>query len=82
MLLDIRVQAEPFDPPEEQRTLWLGQTRIGALVSFLGLMRDFNEGNQVSRLTLEHYPGMTEKALGVIASPMASQVARSSWSRS
>lgn len=74
MLLDIRVQAEPFDPPEEQRTLWLlGQTRIGALVSFLGLMRDFNEGNQVSRLTLEHYPGMTEKALGVIAEEAASR---------
>ena len=73
MLLDIRVQAEPFDPPEEQLTLWLGQTQIGALVSFIGLMRDFNEGNPVSRLTLEHYPGMTEKALGILAEEAASR---------
>ncbi len=55
MLLDVRVQAEPFAPLAEQGTLWLGQARIGALVSFIGLMRDFNEGNPVSRLTLEHY---------------------------
>lgn len=73
MFLDIRVQAEPFDPPEEQRTLWLGQTQIGALVSFIGLMRDFNEGHPVSRLTLEHYPGMTEKALGILAEEAASR---------
>ncbi|MFZ1536962.1 MAG: molybdenum cofactor biosynthesis protein MoaE [Chromatiaceae bacterium] len=71
MLRDIRVQPEPFDINEEQGTLWLGQTQIGALVSFLGLMRDFNEGNRVSHLTLEHYPGMTEKALGDIAEEAA-----------
>lgn len=73
MLLDVRVQAEPFDPLAEQGTLWLGQTRIGALVSFIGLMRDFNEGSPVSRLTLEHYPGMTEKALAKIAEEAASR---------
>ncbi len=40
--------------------------KIGAVVTFLGQMRDFNEGDQVSTMTLEHYPGMTEKALQTI----------------
>ncbi len=71
MLLDIRVLPEPFDIHEAQDSLWLSQTQIGALVSFLGLMRDFNEGHRVSRLTLEHYPGMTEKALGNLANEAA-----------
>ncbi|HEY5790027.1 MAG TPA: molybdenum cofactor biosynthesis protein MoaE, partial [Gammaproteobacteria bacterium] len=38
-------------------------TRIGAMASFVGFMRDLNEGDDVSSMTLEHYPGMTEKAL-------------------
>jgi molybdopterin synthase catalytic subunit len=71
MFLDIRVQPEPFDFHAAQDSLWLGQTRIGALVSFLGLMRDINEGQRVSSLTLEHYPGMTEKALRDIADEAA-----------
>ena len=67
MWVDIRVQAEPLDPLAEQATLWQGQPQVGALVSFIGLMRDFNEDASVSRLVLEHYPGMTEKALAAIA---------------
>ncbi len=67
MLLDIRVQSDPFDPLGHQEDLWNGEPRIGALVSFIGLMRDLNEGVPVSHLTLEHYPGMTEKALEAIA---------------
>jgi len=62
----ISVQAEPFDPAAEQQALRAGNPRIGALVSFLGLMRDLNEGDPVSGLYLEHYPGMTEKALAAI----------------
>ena len=44
---------------------------MGALVSFIGLMRDFNEDAPVSHLVLEHYPGMTEKALAAIAAEAA-----------
>jgi molybdopterin synthase catalytic subunit len=73
MFCDIRVQAEPLDLIAEQTSLWLGHTQIGALVSFIGLMRDINEGAQVNRLTLEHYPGMTEKALQFIAAEAASR---------
>ncbi len=62
----IAVQTEYFDPAEEERQLRLGNPRIGAIVSFLGLMRDINEEDQVSAMTLEHYPGMTEKALAAI----------------
>jgi len=67
----ISVQAEPFDPAAEQQALRAGNPRIGALVSFLGLMRDLNEGDPVSGLYLEHYPGMTEKALAAIAEEAA-----------
>ncbi len=42
------------------------QGDVGAIVSFVGLVRDVNEGDAVSTLTLEHYPGMTEKALQAI----------------
>jgi len=66
-MIDIRVQPEPFDIAAEQDSLWRGQPQTGALVTFVGLMRDTNEGDRVSRMTLEHYPGMTEKALTAIA---------------
>ena len=46
---------------------------MGALVTFVGLMRDLNEGVEVSRMTLEHYPGMTEKALAAIAEEAAAR---------
>ncbi|GHC25830.1 molybdopterin synthase catalytic subunit MoaE [Aidingimonas halophila] len=61
-----RVQQTPFDPGEEQRALTDGRTDIGAIVSFTGLVRDFNERPDVTGLTLEHYPGMTETALADI----------------
>ena len=62
----ITIQSNPFDPAAEQQALRAGNPRIGALVTFLGLMRDINEGDAVSGMTLEHYPGMTEKALEAI----------------
>jgi molybdopterin synthase catalytic subunit len=70
-MIDIRVQAEPFDIAAEQEGLWRGRPQTGALVTFVGLMRDMNEGDPVSRMTLEHYPGMTEKALISIAEEAA-----------
>lgn len=66
-MIDIRVQAEPFDIAAEQEGLWRGRPQTGALVTFVGLMRDINRGDRISRMTLEHYPGMTEKALTDIA---------------
>ncbi|MCR9213819.1 MAG: molybdenum cofactor biosynthesis protein MoaE [Proteobacteria bacterium] len=59
----IRVQREVFETGVEIETMTSGRTDIGAVVSFTGLVRDFNEGTTVSKLTLEHYPGMTEKQL-------------------
>ena len=70
-MIDIRIQTEPFDIAAEQDSLWRGQPQTGALVTFVGLMRDMNEGDRVSRMTLEHYPGMTEKALTAIAKEAA-----------
>lgn len=69
----IRVQIEPFDIAAEQAALWRGNPRVGALVSFIGLVRDLNDSVGVSRLTLEHYSGMTEKALVTIADEAAAR---------
>jgi molybdopterin synthase catalytic subunit len=64
----IRVQQEDFDPGAElERLRGRLQGRVGAMVSFIGLVRDLNEGDAITGMTLEHYPGMTEKALAAIA---------------
>ncbi len=62
----IQIQKEPFDITAIQEQLRSDNPAIGAVVTFIGQMRDMNEGDQVSNMTLEHYPGMTEKALQVI----------------
>jgi len=59
----IRVQTEPFDVGAELEALTTGNTGIGAAVTFTGLVRDNSKEKDVSKLTLEHYPGMTEKEL-------------------
>ncbi|MCM2319734.1 MAG: molybdopterin synthase catalytic subunit MoaE [Pseudomonas sp.] len=59
----IRVQFEPFQPGVELEALHAANAGIGAVVGFVGYVRDLNDGNSVAALTLEHYPGMTEKAL-------------------
>jgi molybdopterin synthase catalytic subunit len=59
----IRVQSEDFDLAQEIAALRLANPKIGAVVSFLGTVRDMNDGAAVSEMELEHYPGMTEKAL-------------------
>jgi molybdopterin synthase catalytic subunit len=60
----IRVQTDDFDPGSELEQLRLqNHGRAGALVSFTGLVRDLNDGEKISQMTLEHYPGMTEKVL-------------------
>ena len=62
----IRVQREDFDVGVELEHLAAGNHRIGGVASFVGLVRDMGGGDRVSALTLEHYPGMTEKKLGEI----------------
>ena len=60
----IRVQAVDFNPGDELEQLRRDNNgKAGAMVSFTGLVRDLNEGDNITQLTLEHYPGMTEKAL-------------------
>ena len=61
--MSVRVQTEDFDIGVEIAQLRKGNPKIGAIASFIGLVRDMNEGDDVSTMTLEHYPGMTEKAL-------------------
>ena len=68
----IRVQREDFDTGIELDRLAAGNHRVGGIASFIGLVRDLapggalGEGARVSALTLEHYPGMTEKKLAEI----------------
>ena len=59
----IRIQETDFDISAELAALRKGDPRVGAVVTFLGTVRDMNDGSQVKGMTLEHYPGMTEKAL-------------------
>ncbi|MBU3607626.1 molybdopterin synthase catalytic subunit MoaE [Polynucleobacter nymphae] len=63
MSSSIRIQEKDFDISAEIAGLRKGDPRVGAVVSFLGAVRDMNDGSQVKGMTLEHYPGMTEKAL-------------------
>ena len=74
----IRVQTADFEPGLELEQL-RGENpgQSGALVSFTGLVRDLNAGAHIEQMTLEHYPGMTEKALTAIE-----QEAQSRWSLS
>lgn len=64
--MKITIQTTDFDVGAESAALRRGNAKIGAMASFVGLVRDINDGNGVSTLTLEHYPGMTEKALTAI----------------
>ncbi len=61
----IQVQEEDFDIAEVNRELAAGRSDIGAIASFIGLVRDMPQ-NRLEKMTLEHYPGMTEKSLGKI----------------
>ena len=59
----VRVQPEDFDVGAELAALTRGRTDVGGVASFVGVVRDANEGAGVGAMTLEHYPGMTEKEL-------------------
>ncbi len=61
----IRVQQQDFDIAEINQDLCAGRSDIGAIASFIGLVRDLPQ-NRLQKMTLEHYPGMTEKSLAKI----------------
>lgn len=62
----IKVQKQNFDLGAEIAALTKGKTGIGGVVSFTGLVRDVSDDTHVAAMTLEHYPGMTEKQLSAI----------------
>lgn len=72
--MSVRIQEADFDLGVEITALRTGRKDIGAIASFIGLVRDFNEGDTVTGMHLEHYPAMTEKVLRQIIAQ-----ARSRW---
>ncbi len=71
--MTVFVQIEDFDVGAQLNQLRLLSPNIGALVSFVGQVRDINDGDSINTLTLEHYPGMTESALQDIESEAKSR---------
>lgn len=70
----IRVQQEDFDLGQELAALTAGNHKVGGLAVFVGLVRDLADGKSVQAMSLEHYPGMTQKMLERIEAE-----ARSRW---
>ena len=62
----VRVQAEDFDAAAEVAQLRAGNAGVGGIVTFVGTVRDLNEGADVAEMELEHYPGMTEQSIETI----------------
>ena len=69
----VSVQTQDFDVGFEIKQLRTARPDVGAVVSFVGQVRDLNEGSTVAELTLEHYPGMTEKSLEAIVNQAKSR---------
>ncbi len=72
--MKLSVQTEDFDLNAECAAIARGRGDIGALASFVGLVRDINRAGRISGMTLEHYPGMTERSLAGIV-----EQARARW---
>ena len=72
--MKIAVQNAAFELGAEVDAMRRGRSDIGAIASFVGLARDMNDGSDVAAMTLEHYPGMTEKALAALV-----EEAQSRW---
>ena len=62
----VRVQAEDFDAAAEVAQLRAGNAKVGGIVTFVGTVRDLNDGADVAEMELEHYPGMTEQSIEAI----------------
>ncbi len=63
MVARVTIQTQDFDVAAEMATLRAQDKRVGAVCSFIGTVRDRSEGSAVSAMELEHYPGMTERAI-------------------
>ncbi len=61
--MPVRIQTKDFDAGAEIAALRRDNAKVGAVASFIGVCRDANDGDAVTKMTLEHYPGMTERAL-------------------
>ena len=72
--MSVRIQTDDFDAGAEIARMRRGDARIGAVASFIGVVRDVNEGDSVAGMTLEHYPGMTERSIEAIVAE-----ARARW---
>ena len=72
--MKILVQTQAFDAGAEQAALARGNPKVGAVASFIGLVRDVNDDAAVRTMTLEHYPGMTERSIAQIV-----EEARTRW---
>ncbi len=73
--MTVRIQTEDFDAGREIARLRQDNPQIGAIASFIGVVRDVNDEERVAEMTLEHYPGMTEKSITEIVDQ-----AKSRWS--
>ena len=73
--MPVRIQSEDFDAGREIAALRRDNPGIGAIASFIGVVRDVNGAERVAEMTLEHYPGMTEKSIAGIIDQ-----AKSRWS--
>ncbi|AMA47122.1 molybdopterin synthase catalytic subunit MoaE [Pseudomonas alabamensis] len=72
--MSVQVQQAAFQPGQQLEALHAANVGVGAVVGFVGYVRDFNDGRDVAGMFLEHYPGMTEKALAKIV-----ELAQSRW---
>jgi molybdopterin synthase catalytic subunit len=66
MSFTVSIQAQDFDVSQELAALRAGDARVGAVCSFLGTVRERNDGSSVASMELEHYPGMTEKSISAM----------------
>ena len=64
--MSARIQTEDFDLSKEVAALRANNPKVGAVVTFVGTVRDLHEGKEVTEMALEHYPGMTEQSLEAI----------------
>jgi molybdopterin synthase catalytic subunit len=69
----VRIQTQEFDVGVELTRLRRGNAKVGAIASFIGVVRDLNDDNTITEMTLEHYPGMTERALEEIVTEAKSR---------
>jgi molybdopterin synthase catalytic subunit len=66
MSFTVSIQTQDFDVSQELAALRSGDARVGAVCSFLGTVRERNDGSSVASMELEHYPGMTEKSISAM----------------